>query len=277
MTRICFIALIVLAVICTMTACSKKEEAKEGAAVTQEAAKPAVEVGKMILIPAGEFTMGTDDKKNLAYPAHKVNLPAFWIDEYEVTNKQYLSFASKTGYITEGAKEGKDWMLFWTPEMSNFPVVYITWKDADAYCKADGRRLPTEEEWEKAARGPNGNRFPWGNEWIDGRSNTYEAGNTKPVAVGTYDDVSFYGVHDMLGNVQEWTSSWYKPYKGNLVKDSQANDKMRVVRGLSAVYKSKGGSLWERSAWVPEALYNFGFRCVKDATPEDAAKAAQPK
>ncbi len=269
-------AFIVLAALCGLSACGQKNKQEESTA-TGEAAKPAVVPGEMVLIPAGEFIFGTDNKENLAYPQQKINLPAFWIDKYEVTNSQFLDFSIKTGYTGEGAKEGKDWRLFFTPDKGLFPVVYITWNDANAYCKSVGKRLPTEEEWEKAARGPNGNAYPWGNEWIDGRSNTYENGPSKPVAIGEYNDVSFYGVHDMLGNVQEWTSSWYATYKGNPKKDPQSGQKMRVVRGLSSRYRGKVGHLWDRSAYVPTALYDFGCRCAKDATPEDVAKAQQAK
>lgn len=278
MIRTGFVAFIAFVVICGLSACSQKETQEEKAA-TEEAVEPAVKPGEMVFIPAGEFIMGTNEKKDTAsaYPEHKVDLPAFWIDKYEVTNSEFLDFSIQNNYAGEGAKEGKDWRLFITADTALVPVVYITWKDAKTYCESLGKRLATEEEWEKAARGPNGNRFPWGNEWIDGRSNTYEAGFLKPMPIGRFDDVSYYGVHDMLGNVQEWTETKYAPYKGNPEKDPNANKNYRVVRGLSAVYKSKGGGLWIRSAYVPEALYDFGCRCAKDATPEDIAKYEQTK
>lgn len=275
MIRKGFIVLVVLTVVFGLIACGKKKQAEGEAA--SETAKPAVVPGEMVLIPAGDFIMGTDIKESVAYPQQKLNLPAFWIDKYEVTNSQFLDFSIKTSYTGEGAKEGKDWRLFFTADKALFPVVYITWNDAAEYCKSVGKRLPTEEEWEKAARGPNGNAYPWGNEWIDGRSNTYEAGPTKPVAVGEYNDVSNYGVHDMLGNVQEWTASWYSTYKGNPKKDPKSGEKLRVLRGLSARYRGKLGKLWERVAYPPAALYDFGCRCAKDATPEDVAKASQSK
>jgi len=225
-------------------------------------------------VPAGEFTFGTSDKSSSAFPEQKINLPAFWIDKYEVTNSQFLDFSINTRYTGEGAKEGKDWRLFFTPEKAYFPVVYITWNDANAYCKSLGKRLPTEQEWEKAARGTDGRAYPWGNEWAEHRSNTYEAGYSKPVAVGQFDDVSPYGVHDMLGNVQEWTSSWYTAYKGNPKQDPNFGQRFRVLRGLSSRFRGRTGHLWDRSAFVPAALYDFGCRCAKDATPEEAAKAA---
>ena len=158
-----------------------------------------------------------------------------------------------------------------------FPVVYITWNDADAYCKAQGKRLPTEEEWEKAARGTEGFIYPWGNEWQDGMSNTYESGPGKAVAIGEFNDVSPFGVHDMLGNVQEWTASWYSSYKGNPKRDPKSGQTLRVVRGLASRYRGKMGHLYDRSAQQPNALYDFGCRCAKDATPEDVAQAAQAR
>jgi sulfatase modifying factor 1 len=279
MIRKCLIAFIVLIALYGFTACGKKEAQTEGEAAP-EAAAPAIVPGEMVFIPAGEFILGTNDKESLSYPEQKINLPAFWIDKYEVTNSQFLDFSLKTGYVGEGVKEGKDWRLFFTPatpEKARLPVVYITWNDADAYCKSVGKRLPTEEEWEKAARGPNGNRYPWGNEFEASRTNTYETGNNNFMAIGQFDDVSYYGIHDMLGNVQEWTASWFSTYKGNPKKNSQSGKQLRVVRGLSARYRGKLGHLWDRSAQPPNALYDIGCRCAKDATPEDVEKASKAK
>jgi formylglycine-generating enzyme required for sulfatase activity len=278
-SRSLFVFVILLFAVCAVSACGQKDkdaQQTENAAVS-EVAGPAVVPGEMALIPAGEFIMGTDDKESIAYPQHKVDLPAFWIDKYEVTNSQFLDFAIKTSYTGEGAKEGKDWRLFFTPDKSNFPVVYITWNDAVAYCKSVGKRLPTEEEWEKAARGTDGRGYPWGNDWGEKRANTYEFGPSKPVAIAQFDDISPYGVHDMLGNVQEWTSTWFSTYKGNPKRDPNSGQRFRVVRGLSARYRGKLGHLWDRSAYMPSALYDFGCRCAKDATPEDIAVATQTK
>ncbi|MBN1571009.1 MAG: SUMF1/EgtB/PvdO family nonheme iron enzyme [Acidobacteria bacterium] len=271
------VVVMLLAVFLGLSACGgNKEEAAETEAVA-EPAVPEIVPGEMVFIPAGEFIIGANDNKSVAYPEHKLNLPAFWIDKYEVTNMEFLDFSLKTGYQGEGAKEGRDWRVFFTPatpEKAKLPVVYISWKDAETYCKAQGKRLPTEEEWEKAARGTEGFRYPWGNEWIDNRSNTYEAGITRPAPIGQFEDISPFGVHDMLGNVQEWTGSWYSTYKGNPKRDSKSGKTLRVVRGQGSRFKAKQGNLWDRSAWPPEALFDFGCRCAKDATPEDIAKAA---
>ena len=275
----CFLIMLALA-ICALSACGKKGEKAYGAKgePAPEAAKLAIVPGEMVFIPAGEFIMGTNNKDSIAYPEHKVYLPAFWIDKYEVTNSQFLEFSINEGYTGEGAKEGRDWRLFLTPDKGLFPVVYITWNDAAAYCKSVGKRLPTEEEWEKAARGTDGRVYPWGNEWGEKRVNTYEFGPSKPTAIGQFgDDVSPYGVYDMLGNVQEWTASWYMTYKGNPKKDPNSGQKFRVVRGLSSRYRGRLGKLYDRSAYVPNALYDFGFRCAKDATPEEIARESQKK
>jgi sulfatase modifying factor 1 len=261
----------ILPFVLLFNACGHKSGGEKSEMAT-EAARPAVKPGEMVLVPAGEFIFGTNDKESLAYPEQKIYLPAFWIDKYEVTNAQFLDFSIKNNYTGEGAKEGRDWRLFFTPDKGLFPVVYITWNDADAYCKSVGKRLPTEQEWEKAARGTDGRAYPWGNEWRDNSANTYEYGMSKIMAVGQMNDISPYGVFDMLGNVQEWTGSWYVTYKGNPKKDPHSGQEFRVVRGLSYKYRGKLAHLWDRTAWVPSALYDFGCRCAKDATPEEAAK-----
>jgi formylglycine-generating enzyme required for sulfatase activity len=274
MIRISLAVFIVLVAILGLSSCGEKEA--EETEIAPEVTAPAIVPGEMVFIPAGEFIMGSNaDKNNIAYPEHKVDLPAYWIDKYEVTFKEFLRFSVDTGYTGEGAKGGQDWRLFATMDKALYPVVYITWKDAEEYCKYAEKRLPTEEEWEKAARGPNGNAYPWGNEWETNRSNTYESGMNGFVAIGQYDDVSFYGVHDMLGNAQEWTGSWYTTYKGNPKRDPKSGKQLRVVRGLSYLYKGKVGNLMNRSAQPPNALYDLGCRCAKDATPEDIANAAQ--
>jgi formylglycine-generating enzyme required for sulfatase activity len=264
-----FIAVMIL--ILFLAACGKKEESPESAETpsAQDTAPipetPAITPGEMVLIPAGEFILGDNTKGSQANPQQKVNLPAFWIDKYEITNREFLDFSIKTGYQAEGASEGKDWRTFFTTDKADFPVVYITWKDADSYCKASGKRLPTEPEWEKAARGTDGRIYAWGNEWKPGQTNTYET-DRAPAAIGKYSgDVSPYGVHDMVGNVMEWTSSWYLPYKGNSQEDPNFGQRFRVVRGASSRSYGDRYRLWMRSAYLPNSLYDFGFRCAKDA------------
>jgi len=277
-------ALALILVGLALGACGKKEEAQPQAEQAPAVQTPKITPGEMVLIPAGEYTIGTKEKKDAdgkisdAYPEHKVKLDAFWIDKYEVTNTQYLDFSVNTSYVAEGESEGKTWRTFFSPDKANTPVVYLTWKDAEAYCKAGGKRLPTEEEWEAAARGSEGLRYPWGNQWDNNRTNTAEAGYRVPMDIGMFDDVSPFGVHDMFGNVQEWTASWLKAYPGNASKNSNYGERFRVVRGLSSRwFGGKASGLWARSAYLPNFLADFGFRCAKSATPEEAAKAAPAK
>ena len=277
-------ALAFIVVVLALGACGSKEAAQpettEPAAAIQE---PTVTPGEMVLIPAGEYIVGTNEKDpeggaNNAAPEHKVKLQAFWIDKYEVTGREYLDFSINTSYVAEGQNEGKTWRTFFSTGKPKVPVVYLTWKDADAYCKAQGERLPTEEEWEAAARGLQGFRFPWGNEWLDNKTNTAEAGFRVPVDVGKFDDVSPFGVHDMFGNVQEWTSSWFKAYPGNKKGDSNFGERFRVIRGMGSRYtNTRSSGLWARSAYLPSYLADFGFRCAKNATPEETVKAAPAK
>ncbi|PYV36531.1 MAG: hypothetical protein DMG09_17080 [Acidobacteria bacterium] len=250
-------------------ACAKKEEAPSGETPAVPA-KPAFTPGETVLIPAGEFIFGSSDKETTAFPQQKINLPAFRIDKYEVTNAEYLDFCIKAPYASEG-----NYRLFFTAEKGRYPVVNITWNDAVAYCKWAGKRLPTEQEWEKAARGADGRRYPWGEKWESGRSNTYEASKRGPTEVNSLDDVSPYGVHDMLGNAQEWIADWYKAYKGATKKDENFGERFRVLRGARwDIYGSKF-YLWVRSAALPKALYGYGCRCAKDATAEEAAKGGK--
>jgi len=281
----CALTLILFAL--ALGACGAKEEAAPTEEPVAAVETPAITPGEMVLIPAGEYTIGSNEpdpesKKKVtpAYPEHKVTLKAFWIDKYEVTGKEYLEFAIKTNYEAEGQAEGKTWRTFFSYEKPNNPVTYITWKDAEAYCKAMEKRLPTEIEWEAAGRGPNGQRYPWGNEWETGKANTHDAGFRVPVDVGQFSqDVSPFGVHDMFGNVQEWTGDLYRPYKGNpMAGDIQYNSGYRSIRGLGSRYAgAKMSGLWTRTAYAPNYLADFGCRCAKDASPEDAAKAPAGK
>lgn len=281
-------ALALILVVLVLGACGKKEEAQP----QTETAAPAVDApkitpGEMVLIPAGEYIVGTNEpnpenKKEFtnAYPEHKVKLPAFWIDKYEVTGKEYLEFSINTSYVAEGEAEGKTWRTFFSPERANNPVTYITFKDAEAYCKGVGKRLLTEEEWEAAARGPKGNRYPWGNDWDPTKSNTLEAGFRSPVDVGKFEgDVSPFGVRDMFGNVQEWTATIYKAYPGNpKAGAAEFNSGYRILKGFGSHHTGlKSSGLFSRSAYPGNYLADFGCRCGKDAAPGDEAKAAQAK
>ncbi len=234
----------------------------------------------MVLVPAGEFIMGVNYIGGQAgpyadeYPAHKVYVPSFYIDIYEVTNEEYKRFCDATGYPPpphwEGGKypEGQD----------KFPVNNVSWYDAVEYCKWAGKRLPTEAEWEKAARGTDGRMYPWGNEFTDDKNNPYKfcnGGHRGLKPVGSYPQgVSPYGCYDMVGNVAEWTSDWYKPYPGakeGTVYDAFYGEKLKVHRGGSwANFPSSLRCTFRGTHYPWGRSLLIGFRCAKSA-PEATA------
>jgi len=156
----------------------------------------------MIAIPAGEFTMGSD--LEVERPPHPVSVAAFEIDKFEVTNEQFEKFVAETGYATEAEKAGDTSWRYWAKDKSNHPVVKVSWNDAVAFCEWAEKRLPTEAEWEKAARGTDGFTYPWGNDWDVNKVNAKESGYRGTTIVGSFPSgASPYGVMDMAGNVSE--------------------------------------------------------------------------
>jgi formylglycine-generating enzyme required for sulfatase activity len=236
----------------------------------------------MVLIPAGPFWMGSDARDGVVgievgvdeLPRHRVTLPAYYIDRYEVTNAQYARFIEATGstYLPAPWRE-RDALR----QEPNHPVSDTDWYDADTYCRWAGKRLPTEAEWEKAARGPDGSAYPWGGVFSPDHANTLEAGLGWSRPVGSYPEgVSTYGVEDLIGNVWEWTSSWYEPYPGSTLMRSAFGQTNRVLRGGSwGVPVQPFGRATHRHA--PELFaindrdtdwhtgYDVGFRCAQDA------------
>jgi formylglycine-generating enzyme required for sulfatase activity len=288
----------------------------------------------MVLVSAGEFKMGSDREENEAWyreanalnpfgfndrlyvderPAHKVTLPSYKIDKYEVTNAQYRSFliATKHGVPYTWPRNGYNYsdqqFATWSvdelrdiatnrfrldmdvPNMSkaellnemkkvnkardNLPVTSVSWSDANDYCNWAKKRLPSEAEWEKAARGTEGFEYPWGNAWDAKKVNTMSEDPDAPYsAVGSFPtDVSPYGAYDMAANVSEWVADWYKAYPNAPASDIKFfGEKQRVVRGgvtssghydsLSVVFRAA-----KRTHLLPNsALIDLGFRCVKD-------------
>ncbi|MCH7622506.1 MAG: formylglycine-generating enzyme family protein [Nitrospinae bacterium] len=250
----------------------------------------------MVLIPSGEFTMGTDavDKKKHALsiglakpwfadesPERRVDVQDFYIDKYEVTNRQYYIFCQATDHKPPRLWGGQKY-----PEGDgNLPVTHVSFFDASAYALWVGKRLPTEAEWEKAARGPKGNIFPWGNNFnwdaanISHSSKKRVGHQLKPV--GSFPEgASPYGVHDMIGNAWEWVWEYYLPYPNSEYESKDFGKKYVVVRGLSYLgvghfpkksYK-KVVTLKARASYR-ERLNPFvrkkdvGFRCAKDKPP----------
>lgn len=287
----------------------------------------------MVLVPAGEFTMGSNRQEDTSkvrdanalnpfgfrdrlyideHPEHKVNLPAFLIDKYEVTSAQYLDFVTstkrsaplvwqQTGYnLTDQFLEslpvellrriasakfkldmdvpntGREELLAELKKVQRardiLPVANVTWFDANEYCAWAGKRLPTEAEWEKAARGPQNLEFPWGNEWDVKKVNTMSENQDAPYApVGSYPgDQSGYGVYDMASNVTEWVADWYDAYPGSKEPVEFYGKVHRVVRGgmtgsghydsISLMFRNA-----KRTHLDPSTTFlDLGFRCAKD-------------
>jgi gamma-glutamyl hercynylcysteine S-oxide synthase len=244
------------------------------------------ELESTITIPAGKFLMGTNLKNSDAtsHPQHEVNLKAFRIDKYLVTNAQYARFVAATGH-----RPPSDWKNGKIQEgVLLYPVTLVNWYDASAYAKWAGKRLPAEAEWEKAARGTDGRRWPWGNDMDPARLNTYynvgSANNVTAYANG----VSPYGVYDMAGNVDEWVEDDLLPYKGTdadpvvfkekVAKVQDEQDRAMKVADLVTVnrqYKVLRGGSWKGDPFATATYHRdyarpnfasdfYGFRCASD-------------
>jgi formylglycine-generating enzyme required for sulfatase activity len=219
----------------------------------------------MVEIPAGEFTMGNDGGDEDEKPAHTVTLETFEMDMFEVTNADFAKFVEATGYQTEAEKAGEAGWRAYAEGKDNHPVVKVSWNDADAYCRWAGKRLPTEAEWEKAAKGEEGFIYPWGNEWDPAKANTKESGFRGTVAVGSFaEGASSYGVLDMAGNVWEWMADWYQPYPNSAYKSDYFGEKFKVTRGGGWFQEENLVTTSNRSATDPSAANDdLGFRCAR--------------
>lgn len=285
---------------------------------------PAVITGKdgaeMLLVPAGEFSMGSAEDEMLhllddwpmakreslerEVPRHRVYLDAFYIDKYEVTKARFQQFVQATNHRTQAERDGWGWVYTgqkdeqmtgasWrTPRgpgqesagQEQHPVVQVSWEDAKAYCTWAGKRLPTEAEWEKAARGAEGRIYPWGNQFdgtllnacdthceYEGKDDAVDDGYRYTAPVGSYEGgKSPYGVYDMAGNVWEWVADWFdKDY----YKHSPARNPRGPNAGDQAVLRGGGwyGNALRvrasfRSKFAPETRHdNIGFRCAKSS------------
>ena len=247
------------------------------------------------------------------HPQHQVELPTYYIDRYEVSNAQYKKFVLATGrsepfsWTQNGYNLAKDRLfatdvktLRWIAteyfkfdvdthlmdktqliqlmskdwsKKDRLPVTNVNWYDADAYCRWAGKRLPTEAEWEKAARGVDGREFPWGNEWDTGQTNVGDDADWEEgiAPIGSYpNNQSPYGVYDMAGNVWEWTADWYKPYAGSDYTSKDFGETQKVIRGGGGGVGHYSLSFFFRSAMRGNALPEIqsgdvGFRCAWDA------------
>ena len=239
---------------------------------------PGSKPNEMIHIPAGIFMMGRSDRTTAEgrgnrdeIPIHKVYVAGFYMDKYEVTNLQYKAFVDTMDHRTprhwkeDRIPQGKD----------DHPVNYVSWFDSNDYCHWVGKRLPTEAEWEKAARGAKGLRFPWGDTFDAMKANIpqrwlalEQEGDTMPI--GSFENgKSPYGLYDMAGNLYEWTTNWYKPYPNNPETNVHYGEKNKIVRGGSWYdCLSYGCGLsaptFNRSRFAPIIRNkSFGFRCAK--------------
>lgn len=228
----------------------------------------------MVFIAGGEFTMGSrsddSDAQNDERPAHPVYLDAFYIDQYEATTARYATFFQETKRSAPN---------YWSEQVlkqhGSKPVVGVDWNDATAYCSWAGKRLPTEAEWEKAARGTDQRIYPWGNEApTEQRANLNHCCDFKDYGVltdvGSFEQgKSPYGVYDMAGNVWEWTADWYDKtyYSKSPARNPKgpSNGELRVLRGGSWNRATDLVRSANRDWYTPtNRLVSIGFRCVQD-------------
>lgn len=259
----------------------------EGKKLAAERAKlPAHD--EMVQVPAGWFIMGSDKKVDRnaylpEFPQRKVFLDAYEIDKYEVTTVQYLKFILATDRppLVDWKYDGGNFQS----TMASHPVMHVSWYDADAYCKWAGKRLPTEAEWEKAARGEDGRIYPWGNQMAGlSRANYGRSGLSGPVrdrperlllyppiiSVDKYENAaSPYGVFQMVGNVAEWIADWYEPkyYATAPEKNPKGPEKgtQKSFRGGGWIDSTPSVRAAQRNGTDPNTKMNWlGFRCARD-------------
>ena len=253
---------------------------------TKNSALPLVKISpidgkEMALIPPGEFIMGTnktdDEKTHLKigavkplfldqHPMRKIFLDSYYIDKYEVTNEEYKQFLDSSGYDELPGHWDNGTYAEGT---GRYPVTHVTWREALTYALWAQKTLPTEAQWEKAARGVDGRVYPWGDVYEKGKSNMDIDGARGLVEVGAYpDDISPYKVYDLGGNVMEWTMDWYLAYPGSTYKNPRYGKILKVLRG-NAFQKAGHYFLdayrysFSRTEADPNDYFeNVGFRCV---------------
>ena len=221
----------------------------------------------LLYVPTGEFEVGSEDGDSDEKPGHIVDLGAFWIDQTEVTNAMYANcvHAGNCELPNVNMSYTRD-NYYSQAKFGNYPVIFVSWDDANNYCTWAERRLPTEAEWEKAARGTDGRIYPWGNV-IDKSYANYGGNVGDTTSVGSYKSgKSFYGAYDMAGNVYEWTSSLYQPYpyEANDGRENLSSNGSRVMRGgtwASSYYPVRSAS---RDGFNPsDSFFSLGFRCSR--------------
>jgi len=217
----------------------------------------------MVLVPAGEFVMGSDSNQEAAKPAHTVYLDSFYIDQFEVTNGDYQACA-EAGVCTTGGS-----FRIRRPELAQNPVDFVNWYEAEKFCEWRGARLPTEAEWEKAARGTDERLFPWGNDPITCDRAQYSDCDWALSPVGSYPSgVSPYGAYDMAGNVWEWVSDWYaQDYYSYSPAENPTGPEPGVyksTRGGGYLYDARlQTTIWRNQAPATHSYIYLGFRCAR--------------
>ncbi len=240
----------------------------------------------MVRVPAGEFSMGSHDRENRGgyqseQPEHRVYLDAFEIDRYEVGNVQYLRFVRATGHVPPPYWTGPSF----SEAIAHHPVVGVSWGDGEAFCRWAGKRLPTEAEWEKTARGPKGLKFPWGNNPPTpalarlGQDLPFPNDPIEDRQVQRYPPVanvdafgpaqSPYGVYQMAGNVMEWVQDWWSAdyYRHSPDRNPHGADtgSRKIIRGGSWNDDPLALRTTSRASADPGArTRTIGFRCARD-------------
>jgi len=225
---------------------------------------PTAPVG-MVYVPGGEFTIGNDLGDEYEKPAHQVTVKPFFIDKNEVTCGEYEKFIKATNH-----RSPPNWSNATCPAAAlNNPVTGVDWYDATAYAQWAGKRLPTEEEWELAARGTDKRTYPWGSDWRKNAANAGDGNQGRVVDVGSYPDgKSPFGAFDMIGNAWEWTSTDLKAYPSGHISD-QTPGELKVIRGGYWGSSASKATTTFRRGWdardAPLGYKNTGFRCAKDS------------
>lgn len=238
----------------------------QAGATTAPTAAPVASIDTpMIDIPAGSFQMGSDQGNADSKPPHNVDVAAFKIDELEVTNADFKKFVDATGYKTDAEKAGETGWTGFAQGKDNNPVVKVSWNDAKTFCDWAGKRLPTEAEWEYAARGKDVPTFPYGNTYDPKKQNGKDSGLRGSVAVGSYPDgASPFKVLDMAGNVAEWTASAPEHYPGSITDSKLFTANTYVLRGGGWFSTQDQLTTFYRNSALPiTANDDLGFRCAK--------------
>jgi formylglycine-generating enzyme required for sulfatase activity len=220
----------------------------------------------MVYVEGGEFTMGSDAGDEFERPAHKVRVAPFYMDINEVTCEEYAKFAAETHHRLPSGWTNGTFPL----DSAKRPVTGVDWYDATAYAKWAGKRLPTEEEWEYAARGTKAGRYPWGNDWVSNVANAGDSSAQRLTDVGAYPGgKTATGVMDMIGNAWEWTASDVTAYPGGHFS-SPVPKAVKIIRGGSWQESKQQATTTYRGFLEMSGAEDYsatGFRCVRDPQP----------